>query len=59
MGACDRAPVCAVGHSQVFGATSEKVSAAVKKGAHPHAFHTPNDFAAYQAKGAGYKRRTS
>jgi NADH:ubiquinone oxidoreductase subunit F (NADH-binding)/NADH:ubiquinone oxidoreductase subunit E len=53
MGACDRAPVCAVGHSQVFGATSEKASVAVKKGAHPHAYPTPNDFAAYQAKG-GY-----
>ena len=53
MGACDRAPVCAVGHSQVFGATTDKVAAAVKSGAHPHAFHTPNEFAAYQAKG-GY-----
>jgi formate dehydrogenase len=50
MGACDRAPVCAVGHAQVFGSTKDKVSAAVKKGAHPHAFATPNDFAAYQAK---------
>jgi len=53
MGACDRAPVCAVGHAQVFHATPDKVSAAVTKDTHPHAFPTPNDFAAYQAKG-GY-----
>ena len=53
MGACDRAPVCAVGHSQIFGATPQTVSAAAKHAAHPHAYDTPNDFAAYQAKG-GY-----
>src|SRR4029079_7378935 len=53
MGACDRAPVCAVGHAQVFHATPDKVSAAVTKDTHPHAFPTPDDFAAYQAKG-GY-----
>jgi formate dehydrogenase len=53
MGACDRAPVCAVGHVQVFGATPEKMSAAAKSGAHAHAFDTPNDFARYQA-GGGY-----
>src|SRR6266404_2869515 len=29
MGACDRAPVCAVGHVQVMGATTENVAAAV------------------------------
>src|SRR5881392_4232406 len=28
MGACDRAPVCAVGHSQLFGATAVSVAAA-------------------------------
>jgi formate dehydrogenase len=54
MGACDRAPVCAVGHSQVFGATQGSVAAAVKKGAHPHAYKTPKDFDAYQKEG-GYK----
>ena len=53
MGACDRAPVCAVGHAQMFGATPEKIFAAVKHGAHAHAFDTPNDFARYQAQG-GY-----
>jgi formate dehydrogenase len=54
MGACDRAPVCAVGHLQVFGADADKVAAAVKKGAHPHAYETKKDFAAYQREG-GYR----
>jgi formate dehydrogenase len=53
MGACDRAPVCAVSHSQVFRATPEKVCAAAEKIAHPHAFPTPSDFATYQVNG-GY-----
>jgi formate dehydrogenase beta subunit len=53
MGACDRAPVCAVGHVQVFGATPDKMAAAVKQGAHAHAYHTPKDFAAYR-KEDGY-----
>jgi len=53
MGACDRAPVCAVGHSQVFAATADTVAAAVVKGAHPHAFATPNDLARYRSAG-GY-----
>ena len=30
MGACDRAPVCAVGHVQTFKATMDKVAAAAK-----------------------------
>src|ERR1700746_610398 len=34
MGACDRAPVCAVGHAQVMGATNERLAAAVGHGAH-------------------------
>lgn len=53
MGACDRAPVCAVGHNQVHGATPETVKAAVKKNAHPHVYSTPKDFAAYEKEG-GY-----
>src|SRR4051812_5102029 len=53
MGACDCAPVCAVGHVQVFGAEPDTVAAAVKDGAHAHAHPTPADFAAYQAEG-GY-----
>ena len=37
MGACDRAPVCAVGHVQVMQATPDSVAAAVAHGAHAHA----------------------
>ena len=54
MGACDRAPVCAVGHVQVHGATAASVAAAAKAGAHEHAYKTPADFAAYRKDG-GYK----
>jgi len=53
MGACDRAPVCAVGHVQVHGASVNSVAAAAKKGAHAHAYKTSNDFAAYRKNG-GY-----
>jgi formate dehydrogenase beta subunit len=53
MGACDRAPVCAVGHVQVMGATAESVAAAVARGAHAHAYPTPNDFERYTHAG-GY-----
>jgi formate dehydrogenase len=53
MGACDRAPVVAVGHLQTFKATPDKVAADVKANKHPHTW-TPNaDFAAYQ-KAGGY-----
>ncbi len=54
MGACDRAPVAAVGHAQVFRATNENVTAAVNAHEHPHAFPTSNDFDAYRKQG-GYK----
>ena len=37
MGACDRAPVCAVGHLQTFKATADKVAADAKANKHPHA----------------------
>jgi formate dehydrogenase len=53
MGACDRAPVCAVGHSQVFNANADTVAAAAKHGAHAHVFPTPNTFERYRADG-GY-----
>jgi NADH:ubiquinone oxidoreductase subunit F (NADH-binding)/NADH:ubiquinone oxidoreductase subunit E len=53
MGACDRAPVAAVGHSQIFRANNDSVADAVKKHAHPHPFSTPNDFDAYRKHG-GY-----
>src|SRR5450755_268486 len=53
MGACDRAPVVAVGHMQTFQATADKVAASVKAKPHPHAWHPKSDFAAYQ-KAGGY-----
>src|ERR1700722_16677926 len=54
MGACDRAPVCAVGHVQVFQATTQSVEAAVRKGSHAHAYPSDNRFDAYRRDG-GYK----
>jgi len=53
MGACDRAPVCAVGHVQVMQADSTKVAAAAVKPAHATAYPTPAAFEAY-VKGGGY-----
>jgi NADH:ubiquinone oxidoreductase subunit F (NADH-binding)/NADH:ubiquinone oxidoreductase subunit E len=53
MGACDRAPVVAVGHMQTFQATPDKVAGAVKAKPHPHAWKPGADFAAYQKDG-GY-----
>jgi NADH:ubiquinone oxidoreductase subunit F (NADH-binding)/NADH:ubiquinone oxidoreductase subunit E len=53
MGACDRAPVCAVGHVQVMKADGESVSVAARKSAHAHVHKPEIDFAAYRAAG-GY-----
>jgi formate dehydrogenase len=53
MGACDRAPVCAVGHAQVMQADVTKVAAAAKTPAHAHAYPTPHAFDAY-VKAGGY-----
>jgi formate dehydrogenase len=53
MGACDRAPVCAVGHVQVMQADTAKVVAAAAKPAHAHSYPTPNAFDAY-VRGGGY-----
>ncbi len=53
MGACDRAPVAAVGHVQTFKATPANVAAAVKAKPHAHAWTPDADFAAYQKSG-GY-----
>jgi formate dehydrogenase len=53
MGACDRAPVVAVGHLQTFKATPENVAADVKTHKHPHAWHAETGFDAYQ-KAGGY-----
>src|SRR5579864_7494920 len=38
MGACDRAPVCAVGHVQIMQADAAKVVAAAAKPAHAHSY---------------------
>src|ERR1700689_107414 len=38
MGACDRAPVCAVGHVQVMQADAANIAAAAAKPAHAHAY---------------------
>jgi formate dehydrogenase beta subunit len=53
MGACDRAPVCAVGHSQVMHASIESVTAAAARHAHVTGYPTPNDFDCY-VQGGGY-----
>jgi formate dehydrogenase len=53
MGACDRAPVVAVGHMQTFKATADNVAAAVKAKPHAHAWKPTTDFAAYRQAG-GY-----
>jgi formate dehydrogenase len=53
MGACDRAPVVAVGHMQTFGATPDNVAAAVKAKPHAHAWTPDTDLAAYRQNG-GY-----
>lgn len=53
MGACERAPVAAVGHVQTFNANVGSVEAAVKHGAHAHAATPDADFDAY-CKAGGY-----
>ena len=53
MGACDRAPVAAVGHVQTVNATPDTVAAAVQKKPHAHAWEPQVDFAAYRTSG-GY-----
>jgi NADH:ubiquinone oxidoreductase subunit F (NADH-binding)/NADH:ubiquinone oxidoreductase subunit E len=54
MGACDRAPVCAVGHVQVTQADVAKVAAPAGKPPHPHVYPTPTAFEAYCGAG-GYE----
>ena len=54
MGACDRAPVCAVGHVQIMQADTANVAAAAAKPAHAHAYPTPAAFDAY-VKAGGYE----
>jgi formate dehydrogenase len=54
MGACDRAPVCAVGHVQVMQATDDSVAAAAAQRPHAHAYATDQAFDAYRGNG-GYE----
>jgi NADH:ubiquinone oxidoreductase subunit F (NADH-binding)/NADH:ubiquinone oxidoreductase subunit E len=54
MGACDRAPVCAVGHAQVMHASAESVAAAIAHGAHAHPHACENIFDVYVRDG-GYR----
>jgi NADH:ubiquinone oxidoreductase subunit F (NADH-binding)/NADH:ubiquinone oxidoreductase subunit E len=53
MGACERAPVAAVGHVQTFNATTESVANAVKGDTHAHAAKPEVSFEQYRASG-GY-----
>src|SRR6188508_1327475 len=53
MGACDRAPVCAVGHVQVMHAATDTIESAIAHGAHAHAYPTDTTFDAYVRAG-GY-----
>jgi formate dehydrogenase len=53
MGACDRAPACAVGHVQVPKAALDKVFVAVAAGRFVHPYRPDRDLAAYR-KAGGY-----
>jgi formate dehydrogenase beta subunit len=54
MGACDRAPACAVGHVQVLNADKAKMVAAAAQPAHAHTYPTPAPFETYLNNG-GYQ----
>jgi formate dehydrogenase beta subunit len=54
MGACDRAPVCAVGPAQVMHASAESVAAAIAHGAHARPHPCENIFDVYVRDG-GYR----
>ena len=54
MGACDHAPVCAVGHVQVNKATDASVKQIAYPTTHAHALHPGTDFEHYMAAG-GYR----
>jgi NADH:ubiquinone oxidoreductase subunit F (NADH-binding)/NADH:ubiquinone oxidoreductase subunit E len=53
MGACDRAPVCAVGHAQLTKASLDSVADAVAHGGHVHPYPTEAPFESYVRAG-GY-----
>src|SRR6202140_3260833 len=55
MGACDRAPVCAVGHVQVMRASAPRVAEAVSQRVHAHAYPAGATFDAYRGAG-GYRQ---
>jgi formate dehydrogenase len=55
MGACDRAPVCAVGHVQVMRASAPGVADAVSQRIHPHAYPAGTLFDAYRRE-HGYRQ---
>jgi NADH:ubiquinone oxidoreductase subunit F (NADH-binding)/NADH:ubiquinone oxidoreductase subunit E len=55
MGACDRAPVCAVGHVQVMRASAPSVAAAVSERVHAHPYPAGTIFDAYRRAG-GYRQ---
>jgi NADH:ubiquinone oxidoreductase subunit F (NADH-binding)/NADH:ubiquinone oxidoreductase subunit E len=55
MGACDRAPVCAVGHVQVMRASVPGMVAAVSARPHAHAYPAGTGFDAYREQG-GYRQ---
>jgi formate dehydrogenase len=54
MGACDRAPVCAVGHVQVMQATAASVAQLAHPDTHAHAIVPGTNFERYVADG-GYR----
>ncbi len=58
MGACDRAPVCAVGHVQVMRASAGGVAEAVKQRVHPHSYPAGTLFDAYRRE-RGYAQLRS
>ena len=54
MGACDRAPACAIGHVQVMSATAASVAKLAHAGTHAHALKPGTDYEGYVAAG-GYR----
>ncbi len=54
MGACDHAPVCAVGHVQIMRADAARIVAAAAEPPHAHVYPTPVAFDAYLRSG-GYE----
>jgi formate dehydrogenase len=55
MGACDRAPVCAVGHVQVMRASAPSVAHAVSQRSHAQAYPAGTGFEPYRRDG-GYRQ---